>query len=92
MSCGTPVIAFNRGSVPEVIEDGLTGFIVEDEAAAIAAVGCLCRLERATVRARFEQRFTARRMAEDYLTMYHRLAAGDRSVVRRRLQLVGSAR
>jgi glycosyltransferase involved in cell wall biosynthesis len=92
MSCGTPVIAFNRGSVPEVIEDGLTGFIVEDEASAIAAVERLGRLDRATVRARFEQRFTARRMAEDYLTIYHRLAAADRSVVRRRLQLVGSAR
>ena len=61
MSCGTPVIAFNRGSVPEVIEDGLTGFIVADEAAAITAVGCLDGLDRATVRARFEQRFTARR-------------------------------
>jgi hypothetical protein len=92
MSCGTPVIAFNRGSVPEVIEDGLTGFIVEDEAAAIAAVGCLDRLDRATVRARFEQRFTARRMAEDYLATYSRLAADDRPVVRRRLQIVGSAR
>jgi glycosyltransferase involved in cell wall biosynthesis len=92
MSCGTPVIAFNRGSVPEVIEDGLTGFIVEDEAAAIAAVGCLDSLDRATVRARFEQRFTARRMAEDYLATYSRLAADDRPVVRRRLQIVGSAR
>jgi glycosyltransferase involved in cell wall biosynthesis len=92
MSCGTPVIAFDRGSVPEVIEDGLTGFIVEDEAAAIAAVGCLDRLDRATVRARFERRFTARRMAEDYLATYNRLAADDRSIARRRLQLVGSAR
>jgi glycosyltransferase involved in cell wall biosynthesis len=92
MSCGTPVIAFNRGSVPEVIEDGLTGFIVEDEAAAIAAVERLGRLDRATVRARFEQRFTACRMAQDYVTIYHRLAAADRPVVRRRLQLVGSAR
>ncbi|MGA7866775.1 MAG: glycosyltransferase family 4 protein, partial [Stellaceae bacterium] len=92
MSCGTPVIAFNRGSVPEVVEDGLTGFIVEDEAAAIAAVGCLDCLSRATVRARFEQRFTARRMAEDYLATYSRVAADDRPVVRRRLQIVGSAR
>ena len=89
MSCGTPVIAFNRGSVPEVIEDGLTGFIVEGDAAAIAAVGCLDRLDRATVRACFEQRFTARRMAEDYLATYSRLAAADRPVVRRRLQIVG---
>jgi glycosyltransferase involved in cell wall biosynthesis len=92
MSCGTPVIAFNRGSVPEVIDDGLTGFIVEDEAAAIAAVGYLGRLDRATVRARFEQRFTARRMAEDYLATYSRLVADDRPVVRRRLQIVSSAR
>jgi glycosyltransferase involved in cell wall biosynthesis len=62
MSCGTPVIAFNRGSVPEVIEDGLTGFIVEDGAAAIAAVGCLDRHDRATVRARFEHPSIYRRV------------------------------
>ena len=92
MSCGTPVIAFNRGSVPEVIEDALTGFIVADEAAAIAAVGYLDRLDRTTVRACFEQRFTARRMAEDYLATYSRLTADDRPVARRRLQIVGSAR
>ena len=92
MSCGTPVIAFNRGSVPEVIEDALTGFIVEDEAAAIAAVGYLDGLDRTMVRACFEQRFTARRMAEDYLATYSRLTADDRPVARRRLQIVGSAR
>jgi len=91
ISCGTPVIAFNRGSVPEVIEDGLTGFIVEDEAAAIAAVGHLDRLDRAAVRAQFDQRFTARRMAEDYLATYRRLAADDRSVIRRRLQIINSS-
>jgi glycosyltransferase involved in cell wall biosynthesis len=90
MSCGTPVIAFNRGSVPEVIEDALTGFIVEDEAAAIAAVGRLHRLDRTTVRARFEQRFTARRMAEDYLATYRRLAVDARLAVRRQLQIVKS--
>ena len=76
--------------IDAVIRPMLDG--VEGDAAAIAAVGCLDRLDRATVRARFEQRFTARRMAEDYLTTYSRLAAADRSVVRRRLQLVGSAR
>jgi glycosyltransferase involved in cell wall biosynthesis len=92
MSYGTPVIAFNHGSVPEVIEDGLTGFIVEDEAAAIAAVGRLDRLDCATVRARFEQRFTARRMAEDYLATYSYLAADERPLARRRLRIVGSAR
>ena len=91
MSCGTPVIAFNRGSVPEVVEDGLTGFIVEDEAAAIAAVRRLDRLDRAAVRARFEQRFTARRMAEDYLATYISLAADERPLVRRPLRVINSA-
>ena len=68
------------------------GHIVEDEGAAIAAVGCLDRLDRATVRARFEQRFTARRMAEDYLETYRYLAADERPLARRRLRIVGSAR
>jgi len=86
MSCGTPVIAFNRGSVPEVIDDGVTGFIVEDETTAIAAVGCLDRLDRAAVRARFEMRFTARRMAEDYLATYRRIGATDSTHVRARLE------
>jgi glycosyltransferase involved in cell wall biosynthesis len=91
MSCGTPVIAFNRGSVPEVIEDGLTGFIVEDEAAAIAAVSRLDQLDRGAVRVRFEQRFTARRMAEDYLAAYRSLAEGERPVMRRQLQVIKRA-
>jgi len=73
MACGTPVIAFNRGSVPELIEDGVTGFIVEDEAGAIGAVDRLAHLSRSVIRARFEQRFTARRMALDYLAVYREL-------------------
>jgi glycosyltransferase involved in cell wall biosynthesis len=86
MACGVPVIAFNRGSVPEVVEDGVTGFIVEDAVGAIAAIGRLDTLSRATVRARFEQRFTAHRMALDYLAAYRGLAA-DKGA---RLRLVGS--
>jgi len=82
MACGTPVVAFNRGSVPEIIEDGLTGFIVEDETSAVAAVGRLGTLPRERVRARFEQRFTARRMAADYLTCYRALGAGERGILR----------
>ena len=70
MSCGTPVIAFNRGSVPEVIEDGVSGFIVEDEVGALAALHRLASLNRGAVRAAFEARFTARRMAEDHLALY----------------------
>jgi len=73
MACGTPVIAFNRGSVPEVVEEGLTGFIVEDEAGAIGAVDRLSHLSRKAIRERFEQRFTARRMALDYLAVYRDL-------------------
>ncbi|MGH6899643.1 MAG: glycosyltransferase family 4 protein [Geminicoccaceae bacterium] len=74
IACGTPVIAYRRGSVPEVIEDGWTGFIVDDVASAIAAVAKLDRLDRGAVRARFEQRFTAERMASDYVSAYHSLA------------------
>ncbi|THD48191.1 MAG: glycosyltransferase family 4 protein [Bradyrhizobium sp.] len=82
MACGTPVIAYNRGSVSEIIEDGVTGFVVEDETSAVAAVREAARLPRARIRARFEQRFTARRMANDYLDLYRRLAIGDRGRLR----------
>jgi len=74
MACGTPVIAFNHGSVPEILEDGLTGCIVENEQAAVAAIERAARLPRGPIRQRFEQRFTARRMAEDYLRVYDELA------------------
>jgi len=77
MACGTPVIAFNRGSVPEVIDEGVTGFIVEDEVGAIGAVDRLAHISRVKVRERFEQRFTARRMALDYLSVYRKLIAGE---------------
>jgi len=70
MACGTPVIAFNRGSAPEIVDDGVTGFVVEDINGAIGAVDRLGHLSREKVRKRFEQRFTARRMAQDYLSTY----------------------
>jgi glycosyltransferase involved in cell wall biosynthesis len=73
MACGTPVIAFPRGAVPEIIEDGVNGFIVVDETEAVSAVGKLGQLARAGVRARFFERFTSRRMAEDYLHIYAKL-------------------
>jgi glycosyltransferase involved in cell wall biosynthesis len=82
MACGTPVIAFNHGSVPELIEHGVTGFIVDDEEQAVASVRRLGRLSRSTIRARFERRFTARRMAEDYLAVYDRLAVRARPALR----------
>ena len=74
MACGTPVVAFNRGAVPEIIEDGLTGFIVEDETSAVGSIGLLSALSRERIRARFEERFTARRMASEYLAVYRKLA------------------
>ena len=82
MACGTPTIAFPAGSVPEIIEHGRTGFIVPDEAAAVAAVRQLGRLSRPAIRSRFEQRFSARRMAEDYLDLYRRLAVRKRPALR----------
>ena len=82
MACGTPVIAFNRGSVPEIIEDGLTGFIVEDETSAISAVARLGETTTDSIRRRFETRFTARRMAEDYLGVYRQLAHVSRPNLR----------
>ncbi|MGB6662928.1 MAG: glycosyltransferase family 4 protein [Xanthobacteraceae bacterium] len=74
MACGTPVIAFNRGSVPEIIEDGVTGFVVEDIHGAIGAVDRLGHLSRGKIRSCFEERFTARRMAQDYLSVYRSLS------------------
>ncbi|UTD29853.1 glycosyltransferase family 4 protein [Bradyrhizobium sp. WD16] len=75
MACGTPVIAYNRGSVPEIIEDGVTGFVVEDELSAVAAIRDISKLSRETIRRRFEERFTARRMARDYLSIYREICA-----------------
>jgi glycosyltransferase involved in cell wall biosynthesis len=81
MACGTPVIAFRRGSVPEILEDGVTGFIVDDADEAVAAVSRLGELDRAVIRRRFEGRFTAERMARDYVQLYRQLCGsrGERS-------------
>jgi glycosyltransferase involved in cell wall biosynthesis len=73
MACGTPAIAFKCGSVPEVVDDGVTGFIVRSLDHAVAAVNRLGELDREAVRARFEQRFTVERMAREYLSIYRSL-------------------
>jgi glycosyltransferase involved in cell wall biosynthesis len=78
MACGCPVIAYGRGSVPEVVEDGLTGFIVKDVAEAVTACARLPALDRAKVRARFEARWTSARMAQDYLALYAKLIENAR--------------
>ena len=84
MACGTPVIAFRSGSVPEVIDDGVTGFIVDNIDEAVAATKKLHTLDRATVRATFDRRWTSRRMAEDYVSVYEELCQPVR-----RLRAVG---
>ena len=75
MACGCPVIAMRRGSVPEVMDDGVSGFIVNNVDEAVAACGRLGELDRARVRAQFDKRFTSRRMAQDYVKVYERLIA-----------------
>jgi glycosyltransferase involved in cell wall biosynthesis len=90
MACGTPVVAFDRGAVPEVIEDGVNGFRVEDVAGAVGAVARLGELSRARCRARFEERFGAPRMARDYVALYRRLVEAPRGP-RARLRLVPPA-
>jgi glycosyltransferase involved in cell wall biosynthesis len=73
MACGTPVVAFNHGSVPEVLTDGVTGFIVSDMEEAIAATRRAPLLDRARIRETFERDFSARRMALGYLDLYEKL-------------------
>ncbi|MBV9081083.1 MAG: glycosyltransferase family 4 protein [Acidobacteriaceae bacterium] len=77
MACGTPVIAYRSGSVPEVIEDGVTGFIVDDEEGAIRALREVGQLDRRKIHERFEQRFTASRMAKEYEEQYRRISRLD---------------
>ena len=81
MACGTPVLAFRCGSVPEVIDEGVTGHIVATEDEAVAALSGLLSLDRGAVRQRFEERFTATRMAKDYVRVYRALRRKATSVV-----------
>ena len=74
MACGTPVIAWARGAAPETVEQGVTGFLVEDMDEAVRAVGRLHEIDRRVVRQTFERRFTADRMANDYIKLYRELA------------------
>jgi glycosyltransferase involved in cell wall biosynthesis len=75
LACGTPVIAYNHGSVSEVIEDGVTGFLVGSIEEAVDRVGKVERLDRAAIRRNFERRFSAGRMASDYVAIYQRMIA-----------------
>jgi glycosyltransferase involved in cell wall biosynthesis len=73
MACGTPVIAYPFGSIPEVIQDGVNGYIVPDIESAVSAVRDAMKLDRKKIRKSFEQRFTASRMTQDYLKIYNRI-------------------
>ena len=75
MACGTPVIARRRGSVPEVVEDGVTGFVVDDVDGALAALEKVPSLDRAAIRARCAERFSRDRMVRDYLALYEAVVA-----------------
>jgi glycosyltransferase involved in cell wall biosynthesis len=79
MACGTPVLAFRCGSVPEIVDDGVTGAIVETMEQAIAALPRVIALDRKKVRQRFEQRFSATRMAKDYIDVYRSLLESSES-------------
>jgi glycosyltransferase involved in cell wall biosynthesis len=74
-ACGTPVIAWRRGSVPEIVEHGVTGYIVDSIETAVDAVHRIVHLHRAACRRAFEERFDAKRMAADYVDVYRRIIA-----------------
>jgi glycosyltransferase involved in cell wall biosynthesis len=75
MTCGTPVVAYRRGSMPEVVDDGLTGYLVADAEAAVEAVAAAARLDRGSVSVHARERFSAERMVDDYLRVYEQLLA-----------------
>jgi glycosyltransferase involved in cell wall biosynthesis len=73
MSCGTPTIAFSCGSVPEVLDEGITGFVVNSEEEAVRALKMVAQLDRRKCRTMFDRRFTDTRMAEEYFAIYEKL-------------------
>ena len=73
MACGTPIVGFRTGSIPEVVDEGVTGFVVDDIDSAVKALAKVKQLNRKEIRRVFEKRFTSARMANDYLAIYDRL-------------------
>jgi glycosyltransferase involved in cell wall biosynthesis len=92
MACGTPVLAFSNGSVPEIIDDGITGRVIDSMEEAIVTLPEVVALDRRAVRHRFEQRFSSTRMAKEYLGIYRQLRRRDRKErSERQLALPGSS-
>jgi glycosyltransferase involved in cell wall biosynthesis len=81
MACGTPVIAYPFGSVPEVVVDGVSGYVVSDQASAVAAIKEIGKIDRKKVRQHFENNFTADRMALDYLKIYERMVSRKKAPI-----------
>ena len=81
MACGTPVLAFNCGSVPEVIDPGVTGYIVKSEEEAALAISRLDRLDRDLIRREFKQRFSVGIMAQNYVRLYERLLCATEEIL-----------
>ncbi len=94
MACGTPVLAYRRGSVPEVIDEGVTGYVVDSVDEAICKIGSALALDRGRVRRRFEKRFSAARMAHEYVAIYRELlgVSGAETTERRFPFLVSGGR
>jgi glycosyltransferase involved in cell wall biosynthesis len=91
LACGTPVLAYRRGSIPEVIEDGITGFVCENLSEMAAAVERLGGIDRRRCRASFEERFTADRMARDYVALYERIIEDRVALTAPKIHTLGSS-
>ena len=90
LACGTPVLAYRRGSIPEIIEHGTTGFVSENLSEMVAAVERLGEIDRQRCRASFDQRFTADRMARDYVALYERIIEERAAVTTPRIHALGA--
>jgi glycosyltransferase involved in cell wall biosynthesis len=90
LACGTPVLAYHRGSIPEIIEDGETGFVCESLPDMIEAAGSIKSIDRRRCRSAFEKRFTADRMARDYVALYQRILDGAAALAKRNPVGLGS--